>query len=112
VATYWTVPKGAVGGSIWSSAAVTRNGEFVYVTTGNSDTAGGDPGDSFSIVRLAGQTLQRRGLWTVPNLDGTDSDFGGSPTLFSADLGDGKQTPLVGACNKDGNYYVLRSRHP
>ncbi|TMK83268.1 MAG: hypothetical protein E6G44_12140 [Actinobacteria bacterium] len=103
MATYWTVPKGAVGGSIWSSAAVTR---------GNSDTAGGDPGDSFSIVRLAGQTLQRRGLWTVPNLDGTDSDFGGSPTLFSADLGDGKQTPLVGACNKDGNYYVLRSRHP
>jgi len=38
-----------------------------------------------------------------------DGDFGGSPTLFQAVLpGDTTPTQLVGACNKNGIYYVLR----
>src|SRR5204863_5466394 len=34
VATHYTVPAGAVGGSIWTSAAVGSSGS-VFVTTGN-----------------------------------------------------------------------------
>ena len=35
-----------------------------------------------------------------------DSDFGGSPTLFTANL-NGTPTPMVGACNKNGHFYAV-----
>jgi polyvinyl alcohol dehydrogenase (cytochrome) len=59
-------------------------------------------------VRLDGTTLAKRGSWQVPPAQQVkDSDFGGSPTLFSAMIG-GTATALVGACNKNGVYYALR----
>jgi putative pyrroloquinoline-quinone binding quinoprotein len=105
IATYFTVPEGIVGGSIWSTAAVTSDGASVFVTTGNGDFQGGEQGDSFSIVRLSGADLVKQDIWTVPGLEATNYDFGASPTLFSADLG-GNLTPMVGACNKNGNWYA------
>ena len=105
---YWTVPHGAVGGSVWSSPASDR--ESVWITTGNADPAGSQPGDSFSMVRLDATTLSRIQKWTVPNLGGTDLDWGSSPTLFSARLG-GVTTPMVGACNKNGVFYAFRAGH-
>ena len=60
------------------------------------------------IVRLDGQTLAKLDIWTVPQSELIpDSDFGGSPTIFQANLG-GTVTPMVGACNKNGMYYALR----
>lgn len=89
--------------SIWSSAAVDASGSHVFVTTGN-----GPGGDSVSMVRLNATTLAREDAWAVPSTQhGSDSDFGGSPTLFTADLG-GVSTPMVGACNKNGVYYALK----
>jgi polyvinyl alcohol dehydrogenase (cytochrome) len=105
LATYYTVPEGAIGGSIWSSAAATNR--YVFVTTGNAQVGGHDPGDSFSIVRLSGADLTKLDIWTVPGLEETDEDFGASPTLYTADLG-GKPTAMVGACNKNGNFYALK----
>lgn len=105
--TYFSVPSGSVGGSIWTSAAITPNGGSVFVSTGNSDPTGGQAGDSFSLVKLSGSTLARQALWTVPGENGTDYDFGASPALFSATLG-GTPTPMVGACNKNGSWYALR----
>ena len=35
-----------------------------------------------------------------------DSDFGGSPGVWSAFLG-GVNTPMVGACNKNGTFYAF-----
>src|SRR6266542_4351152 len=82
----------------WSSATA------VYVTTGNGPAGS----DAISVVRLDAATLAKRGSWQVPNSEhGSDSDFGGSPTFFSATLA-GVYTPLVGACNKNGVYYALR----
>jgi hypothetical protein len=105
VGTYYTVPSGSLGGAIWSTAAA--SGTTSWVSTGNAQTtAGAIPGDSFSIVRLQGAS--KVDLWTAPNLTGTDSDFGASPTLFSGSVG-GVSTPLVGACNKNGVFYALRS---
>jgi polyvinyl alcohol dehydrogenase (cytochrome) len=99
--TYRTVPKGEIGGSIWTSAA--SDGIDVWVTTGNGTT-----GDSFAIVRLDAATLAKEDRWLVPNTGGTDLDWGSSPTLFNATF-NGVKTPMVGACNKNGHYYALRA---
>jgi hypothetical protein len=105
VGTYYTVPSGTVGGGIWSSAMM--SGSYSWVTTGNSDpTAGAIQGDSFSIVRLNGAT--KEDMWTDPGLAGTDQDFGASATMFRGMLG-GRDTPMVGACNKNGMFYALRA---
>jgi len=76
----------------------------VWVSTGN-----GPNGDSVSIVRLDGSTLARQDAWMAPVRD-VDLDFGASPTLFSANL-NGAAVQMVGACNKNGVFYALRSYH-
>jgi hypothetical protein len=107
IATYFSVPDGAGGASVWSSVAVSTSGN-VLVTTGATSERSTQPGDSWSVVRLDGQTLAKLDIWTVPQSELVpDSDFGGSPTIFQANLG-GTITPMVGACNKNGKYYALR----
>jgi polyvinyl alcohol dehydrogenase (cytochrome) len=107
---YWTVPSGVVGGSVWTSVAATADGSSVYATTGNGDEIPGDnQGDSYAIVRLDGTTMKRLSLWAVPGpARPTDSDFGGSPTLFTASLS-GTPTAMVAACNKNGTLYAWRA---
>jgi hypothetical protein len=124
---WWSVPAthtngtpGNIGGSVWTTPAVDTTTGAVYATTGNADEDNLDgsgcncaqPGLSYSIVRLDGSTLKANGHWT----DGTaaanaaskqDEDFGGSPTVFQGNLS-GKTTAFVGACNKDGRYYVVQ----
>lgn len=125
-ATYWTVPAarsdGAnnIGGTVWTSVGLDATHGWVYATTGNADEDNlpghgcgcARAGDSYSVVRLDGSNLAQLDRWT----DGTaatnagdlrDQDFGGSATLFSG-MVNGSRTTLVGACNKDGRYYVLR----
>ena len=103
VAFYQTYPGHSVAPSIWSAAAVSTASASVFVTTGN-----GPGGDSVSVVRLGASGLARMDAWQVPGgQHGADSDFGGSPTLFSALLG-GASTAMVGACNKNGTYYAWR----
>jgi outer membrane protein assembly factor BamB len=110
VASFYTVPQGAVGGSVWSSPAVSSNGT-VFVTTGNGPSSNPSLARSISVIALDGKTLARLDSWKVPRTrqSTADSDFGGSPTLFSAVLpGDRSATPLVGACNKNDVYYVWK----
>jgi outer membrane protein assembly factor BamB len=97
-ARFYSVPRGDVGGSVWSSVAVDAQG-FVYATTGNPQSGLSQPYYSESIVKLDPRTLQPVGAFTVPRSQRTgDGDFGGSPTIFG---------PYVGACNKNGIYYAL-----
>jgi outer membrane protein assembly factor BamB len=106
LATYYTVPSGSVGGSVWSTPAVATSGD-VLVTTGNAKPKSPNPGDSTSIVRLDGN-LVKQDIWTVPQSQlGNDDDFGASPTIFQATIGSSKPA-MVGACNKNGNFYALR----
>jgi polyvinyl alcohol dehydrogenase (cytochrome) len=109
--TWHTVPKGSVGGSIWSSAAATPNSSDVWVSTGNecdplinTCPSGNQVGHSLSIVHLS-SSLTLLQAWQAPGTagQGHDWDFGSSPTLF----GTGTQPADVGACNKNGNYYAL-----
>jgi outer membrane protein assembly factor BamB len=98
--TFWTTPPDTVGASIWSSPAT--DGQSIYITTGN-----GDPGsDGFSLIQLSPSESQT-GIWTVPPAElGNDSDFGGSPGLWTASIG-GVPTAMVGACNKNGTFYAF-----
>ena len=107
--TWYTVPSGSIGGSIWSSAAATTTGSDVWVSTGNECNpaintcpSGNQIGHSLSIVHLSG-SLTPLQAWQAPGTTGHDWDFGSSPTLF----GTGAPPPDVGACNKNGNYYAL-----
>jgi len=109
--TWYTVPRGSVGGSIWSSAAATSDGSDVWVSTGNecdptinTCPAGNQIGHSLSIVHLSA-SLTLLQAWQAAGTagHGHDWDFGSSPTLF----GSGSPPPAVGACNKNGTYYAL-----
>ena len=105
---YWdSQPAGVAGGSIWSSVAVLPNGDVV-ATTGNS--AGTNQiANAESIVDLNGTTLSLIDAWQVPKSQQIyDSDFGGSPTIFTA-YPAGVPTTMIGACNKDGIYYAFRA---
>jgi len=109
--TWYTVPKGSVGGSIWSSAAATSDGSDVWVSTGNecdpsinTCPSGNQIGHSLSIVHLS-SSLTLLQAWQAPGTagHGHDWDFGSSPTPF----GTGIAPADIGACNKNGNYYAL-----
>jgi polyvinyl alcohol dehydrogenase (cytochrome) len=105
VAFFKSNPPGPTGPSIWSSPAAPTSGTSVFVTTGN-----GLGPNQISVIRLNPVTLARQDGWQIPAAaHGFDSDFGGSPTLFSARIG-GRTVQLAGACNKNGVYYALRQR--
>ena len=100
-AEYFTVPDGQIGGSVWSSVAVTS--KAVYATTGNATA--GISADAYSIVKLDATTLAHTAAYTVPGSDRVpDSDFGASPVMFT-----GGGVSMVGACNKGGYFYAVRS---
>jgi outer membrane protein assembly factor BamB len=111
LASYYTVPTGVVGGSIWSSAAVASNGD-VYAGTGNDiPPTPANEGTSESIIELKRETLHQLGTWQLPLTaqSSDDDDFGASVSLFDAVLpGTSGQTAMVGDCDKNGIYYALR----
>ncbi|HET9418608.1 MAG TPA: PQQ-binding-like beta-propeller repeat protein [Chthoniobacterales bacterium] len=99
--TYWSVPKGSLGASVWTTPA--SDGKKVWAVLGN-----GDSGDSFAIVRLDAATFTREDSWVVPDTTGTDLDWGSSPTLFHANV-NGTLTKMVGAASKNGKYYAFKA---
>lgn len=108
VARWQTLPPGMLGGSVWGSVAVARDGSL-FATTGNAET--NQVPNAQSIVELSAKTLKLKDAWEVPPSQAVgDGDFGASPTLFNASLG-GVNTPMVGACNKNGIYYAFRRGH-
>lgn len=96
IAKYYDVPKGVVGGSVWSSVAA--DGRYAYVSTGNGTTNARRLYDTISIVELRARTLGRVAAFQPSAARVFDSDFGASPALFGS---------LVGACDKNGVYYAL-----
>jgi len=103
--SFWNVPAGVVGASVWSSVAA--DSSWAYVTTGDPRTHGLHPFHAYSFLRLDARTLALRGSWRLSLPQSSDLDFGSSPTLFYGTVG-GTPTALVGACNKNGRYYALR----
>jgi outer membrane protein assembly factor BamB len=111
LATWHSLPNGQVGASVWSTPATSTLGDgSIFVTTGNINT-NPQPLYAESIVRLSGSNLSLLDSWQVPASQQVgDSDFGGSPTDFTANL-NGTPTAMVGACNKNGIYYAFRQNN-
>ncbi len=95
LAELYTVPRGQVGAGVWSSVAVAPNGD-VYASTGSGPAGASAASRSDSILKLAPRTLKLLASWRVGS---GGIDFGGSPVLFGS---------LVGACDKDGDFYALQ----
>jgi outer membrane protein assembly factor BamB len=102
--SFWAVPAGQVGASVWSSEAATQ--DWVWASTGDPEFTGTSLFHAYSVVRLNSSTLTLSGSWQLRLPQAADLDFGSSPTLFSGTV-NGVSTPLVGACNKNGIYYAL-----
>lgn len=102
--TFWTDPPGKVGASVWSSVAA--GADTVWATTGDSAASGTQLYHAYSFVRLGAQGLQLRSAWQLKLGQNSDLDFGSTPNFFTGTV-NGKQTALVGACNKNGRYYAM-----
>ena len=101
--TYYDMPAGSIGGSVWSSPAT--DGTSVWVTTGDPAVSSPQLGDSYAIVRLNASTMVKQDIWRTTDTAAEDFDFGSSPTLFPGTVG-GKAVSLIGACNKNGMFYA------
>ena len=97
-----TTPPGKIGESIWTTPALDPTTNTVWVATGNENPPA-YPAYANAIIGLNATTLQPLGSWQVPNVEGQDSDFGSTPTLFHSPLG----TPMIVATNKNGVAYAL-----
>jgi polyvinyl alcohol dehydrogenase (cytochrome) len=108
-ATFHAVKAGCTGAGIWASPAIDEATGDVYEGTGNdSGYCSTEPEpDSQAVIELSPQ-LQLLGAWRIPDDQELryDSDFGATPTLFTARI-HGKEQQLVGDANKSGIYYAF-----
>lgn len=104
VARMYTVPAGAEGASIWSTPAVDRSTNTVFVTTGNGDADPSTHSWGGAMLGVDAESLAVRAYYLLPsNLPDTDMDWGSSPMLFTA-VG----VEMVAATGKDGVIYANR----
>lgn len=99
-----TVPSGCLGGGVWSSPAIDSTENAVFVTTGNATC---NTPLQEAMLKLNASTLTLESSWAVPASQRVnDSDWGSTPTLFTAEIG-GVIVPLVGSADKNGIFYAL-----
>jgi polyvinyl alcohol dehydrogenase (cytochrome) len=104
------VPNGCIGGGVWSSPTIDTNAGTIYFTTGTPPPPCDDDNPlAPAMVELRASDLSFVGSWTLPvaQQEGTDADFGATPTLFTGVI-NGTSQPLVGAINKNGVYYAFK----
>jgi len=114
-ATFYTVPAGCKGASIWGAPTLDVGRDIVYAATGNIDDpcTTGDPTYGNSVIALAASDLTLLDSWQVPdNEAGRDTDFGATLTMFTATSAYGSygysgQTDMLGVASKDGFYYAF-----
>ena len=105
--TFYVVPSGCLGGSIWSSPAIDKKAGTIYMSTGNNGPCKITEIYAEAIVKLSAADLSLLDSWQVPASQRIgDGDFGATPTLFTATYGVGTHD-LVGAVNKNGIFYAL-----
>lgn len=102
--TFYTVPNGCLGVSIWSSPTIDEASSTVYITTGNAGACSTKEIYASAIVALNASDLSVVDYWQVPKVEQiNDDDFGATPTLFTATSG----ATMVGAVNKNGTFYAF-----
>ena len=105
--TFDIVPTGCQGGDIWASSTLDADADELYVATGNPDPCPTNEGLAGSLVKLRASNLSYLDSWQVPSAYSMiDSDFGATPTLFTAKL-KGVPHTMVGVVHKNGLYYAF-----
>ena len=80
---------------------------MIFVTTGNNGKCSSTQTYAQAIIELNAIDLSYVDSWQVPaSQHGVDSDFGATPTLFTATIG-GNTHEMVGVQNKNGMYYTF-----
>jgi|GEM_PF-484105 len=96
------------GDGVWGSPTVDVATGVVYFATGNGCTS--DP-NAYAVEAVSAGDLTLVDRWEVPAAQQTgDSDFGNTPTLFTAVV-NGVTRQMVGVANKDGYYYAFDRAH-
>jgi outer membrane protein assembly factor BamB len=99
-----TVPRGCIGGGVWSSPTIDAAENALFISTGNASCT---TSLQDAMLKLSLSRLGLESSWQVPaNQRVSDSDWGSTPTLFSAKI-DGKLVSLVGSADKNGIFYAL-----
>ncbi len=102
-----TVPNGCTGAGVWGAPTINETTGQLYFVTGNPGGCSQSESLSTSIVRLNASDLSFVSSWQVPASEQVpDSDFGSTPTLFTATI-NGVQTDMVGVPDKNGTYYAF-----
>ena len=105
--TFDIVPGGCQGGDIWASPTIDADAGELYVATGNPDPCWTNEGLTGSLVKLRASNLSYLDSWQVPSAYSMiDSDFGATPTLFTAKVR-GVAHAMVGIVHKNGLYYAF-----
>jgi polyvinyl alcohol dehydrogenase (cytochrome) len=105
--TLYTVPSGCKGASVWGSPTVDTATGDIYFGTGNAGTCSSPEPLAVAVVQTD-SSLNLLSSWQIPatQLPNRDSDFGSTPTLFSASIS-GTVHQMVGVQNKNGVYYAF-----
>jgi outer membrane protein assembly factor BamB len=103
--TFYTVPNGCIGASVWGSVTIDEQTGMLYFATGNGGPCSQSEPYALSVVELNASDLSYVSSWRVPGLKG-DRDFGSTPTLFLATI-NGTLHHMLGLINKNGTYYAL-----
>src|SRR6266568_2547905 len=105
--TFNVVPNGCTGASIWGSVTIDTSNGTLYFATGNGNNCPQSETNAVAIVQLDASNLTFKSSWQVPPAQqGIDSDFGSTPTLFTATIG-GTLHHMLGVANKNGIYYAF-----
>jgi outer membrane protein assembly factor BamB len=104
---FYTVPPGCAGADVWGSPTVDTTTGDIYFATGNAGPCRKPEKLGVALV-WTDASLKLLGSWQVPSakLPNDDSDFGATPTLFSASIR-GVVHQMVGIQNKNGIYYAF-----
>jgi hypothetical protein len=87
--------------------SVDTSNSTLYFATGNGGSCAQPETNGVAVVELNITNLAFIGSWQVPSSQmGPDSDFGDTPTVFTATIGATIHL-LVGVANKNGIYYAL-----
>ncbi len=104
------VPATCTGGGMWGSPAIDTATGIMYIATGNQNLGTGPCTDepyAQAVVAINTTNMTAVGSWQImPSTATGDSDFGSTPTLFTATI-NGVVRQLVGVGNKNGLYYTF-----
>src|SRR5947209_2931048 len=106
--TFPVVPKGCIGGGVWSSPTIDQYTGSLYFGTGNAGTCSSAESYASAIIKLKASDLSLIAYWHLaPTQQVPDNDFGATTTLFKATI-KGVVQNMVGVINKNGVFYAFK----